>query len=307
MAQTPVDTIDSERGKIVIYANKTWAFLDDVNFDGIMNKHLHDLVSKDSNLNFFQTWDNNTCFPRRKNDMSKLKDTLWLCVMNESDEEFVMPVPGMLTSKYGFRKGRNHNGVDLDLNTGDSVKACWSGKVRYARYNDGGYGNLVIIRHNNGLESYYAHLSKINVLPNQVVKAGDIIGLGGNTGRSFGSHLHFEVRFYDAPFNPEEVIDFNEHKCKDHNLFVHRALFKHGARHQESNKDHIVLEGDEGQEDKLEMPVVIQTEHKFYRIRQGDTLSEIATKNRTTVSKICQLNGIRMNSTLQVGRNLRVK
>ncbi len=299
-AQVAMDTIDTKGGRMILYSNRTWQYVEDQKFNGILNPRLHALVSKDSSLRFVQRWDNNVCFSTdRANDMNKLKDTLWLCVVDESDDEFVMPVPGMLTSRYGPRKGRNHNGVDLDLNTGDTVRACWSGKVRYAKFNNGGFGNLVVIRHHNGLESFYAHLSKLLVAPNQTVKAGDVIGLGGNTGRSFGSHLHFEIRFYDAALNPEEVIDFSERKCRDHNLFVHRYLFKPGAK--PTNLD----------EEEIEEPEVelkpIESQHKYYRVRSGDTLTEIANKNRTTVSKICQLNGIRVTTSLQLGRSLRVK
>lgn len=317
-AQTPIDTIDSKGAKVIIYANKTWAYLEDKKFNGVMNQHLHDLVTSDPNLGFVQSWNNDICFTtsRNTNDMSKLKDTIWLCVNDESDEAFVMPVPGRLTSKFGPRKGRNHNGVDLDLETGDTVRACWSGKIRYAKYNGGGFGNLVIIRHNNGLESFYAHLSKIVVAPNQVVKAGDMIGLGGNTGRSFGSHLHFEIRFYDAAMNPEEVIDFNEKKCHDHNLFVHKSLFKPSARTFDSEAEEAEQKTSEATGSTATTvsatPVnvdeeLLESAHKYYRVKTGDTLIQIAEKNKTTVSKICQLNGIRPTSTLQIGRSLRVK
>ena len=125
-------------------------------------------------------------------------------MVDDIHKDFDCPVQGIVTSRYGYRKGRYHNGIDLNLRTGDTVKAAFSGRVRYAKWNDGGFGNLVIIRHHNGLETFYAHLSKHLVAPDQEVKAGEPIGLGGNTGRSFGAHLHFEVRFYDAPMNPEE-------------------------------------------------------------------------------------------------------
>jgi murein DD-endopeptidase MepM/ murein hydrolase activator NlpD len=217
----------------------------------------------------------------------------------------------MVTSRYGFRHGRHHSGIDLDLETGDTVRSCWSGKVRYSKYNDGGFGNLVVVRHYNGLETFYAHLSKLLVAPDQEVRAGEVIGLGGNTGRSYGSHLHFEVRFYDAAINPEEVIDFDKRTCKDDNLMVHKGLFRPGA------KPSSVLEGEEPdtsekQEDPVEKQIeaaqAIQTSlRKYYKIRTGDTLTEIADRNKTTVSKICQLNGIRPSSTLQIGRSLRVK
>jgi hypothetical protein len=172
---------------------------------------VHSILNQDLGLNFTQTWSNDVCFTSGKhNDMTKLNDTLWLCVLDEAHATYRAPVDGIVTSRYGYRHGRHHSGIDLDLETGDTVRSCWAGKVRYAKYNDGGFGNLVIVRHYNGLETLYAHLSKLIVAPDQEVKAGDVLGLGGNTGRSYGSHLHFEVRFYDAAINPEEVIDFDK-------------------------------------------------------------------------------------------------
>jgi murein DD-endopeptidase MepM/ murein hydrolase activator NlpD len=302
-AQTPIDTIDTENGKMIIYANRTWEYLKDLTFNGILNERIHEIVSSNPNLKYVQPWDNGVCYTSgRKNDLSKLKDTLWLCVNDESHTDFVCPVNGVVTSRYGYRSGRHHSGIDLDLDIGDTVRAAWSGKVRYAKYNDGGFGNLVIIRHYNGLETFYAHLSKFLVVPDQEVKAGDVIGLGGNTGRSFGPHLHFEVRFYDAAMNPEEIIDFNVKKCKDENLFVHSSLFLPGAKPTDAFKA-----TPKSTDEPVVEPIVKAATRKYYKIRSGDTLSEIAARNKTTVSKLCQLNGISTRTTLQIGRSLRIQ
>lgn len=299
--QKAIDTVETVNGKMVIYSNRTWQMLADTQFDGILNKEVHQMVS--SELNLVQSWDNNVCFTSdRKNDLSKLSDTLWLCVSDSMQSDFFIPHPGYITSRYGYRKGRYHNGIDIGLNTGDTVRAAWSGKVRYAKYNDGGFGNLVIIRHDNGLETFYAHLSKNIVFPNDEVKAGDPIGLGGNTGRSFGPHLHFEVRFYDAPLNPEEMIDFAAKEVKDPNLLVHRGLFRPGAKPSDYYEEH----GHSHTENVAAVVRPVATK-KYYKVRSGDTLSEIAAKNNTTISKICKLNGIRETTTLQIGRSLRVK
>jgi murein DD-endopeptidase MepM/ murein hydrolase activator NlpD len=309
--QQIIDTVQTDKGLMIIYSNRTWAFLKDKSFNGVLNSRVHSLLNQDLGLNFTQTWSNDVCFTSGKhNDMSKLNDTLWLCVLDEANATYHAPVDGMVTSRYGYRHGRHHSGIDLDLETGDTVRSCWAGKVRYAKYNDGGFGNLVIVRHYNGLETLYAHLSKLIVAPDQEVKAGDVLGLGGNTGRSYGSHLHFEVRFYDAAINPEEVIDFDKKVCKDENLFVHKGLFRPGAKPS-------VLEAEEPEpvqeKDTVERQIevaahVVQTSlKKYYKVRSGDTLTEIADRNQTTVSKICQLNGIRPTSTLQIGRSLRVK
>ncbi len=304
--QHPIDTVETASGKMVIYSNRTWQMLSDLEFDGILNENIHNYIHEEAGLNFVQTWDNDVCFTSdRKNDLSKLKDTLWLCISDSMANDFVIPNGGYVTSRYGYRKGRYHNGIDIGLNIGDTVRAAWSGKIRYAKFNDGGFGNLVIIRHENGLETFYAHLSKHLVFPNDEVKAGDPIGLGGNTGRSFGPHLHFEVRFYDAPMNPEEMIDFAKKDLKDPNLFVHKGLFRPGAKptdYYEEGHDHA-----SENVAAVARPKASSSAKKYYKVRSGDTLSEIAAKNNTTISKICQLNGIRQTTTLQIGRSLRVK
>lgn len=299
-AQQIIDTVETANGRMFIYANRTWEYEKDKGFDGVLNPRMHSFLTKDSTLNYIQTWDNNTCYTSaRKNDLSRLKDTLWLCVLEDVHSEFRSPVDGIVTSRYGYRSGKHHSGIDLDLETGDTVRSCWSGKVRYAKYNDGGFGNLVIVRHYNGLETFYAHLSKLLVVPDQDVKAGDILGLGGNTGHSFGSHLHFEVRFYDAAMNPEEVIDFEKRVCKDDNLFIHKGLFRPGAKPTDTL--------DEGESPVQAIPAVQTVQKKYHKVKSGDTLSNIASRNNTSISKICQLNGIRPTTTLQIGRSLRVK
>ena len=299
-AQKILDTLETANGRMFIYANRTWEYEKDKGFDGVLNPRMYRMMTKDSTLNYIQTWDNNTCYTSaRKNDLSRLKDTLWLCVLEDVHSEFRSPVDGIVTSRYGYRSGKHHSGIDLDLETGDTVRSCWSGKVRYAKYNDGGFGNLVIVRHYNGLETFYAHLSKLLVVPDQDVKAGDILGLGGNTGHSFGSHLHFEVRFYDAAMNPEEVIDFEKRVCKDDNLFIHKGLFRPGAKPTDTL--------DEGESPVQAIPAVQTVQKKYHKVKSGDTLSNIASRNNTSISKICQLNGIRPTTTLQIGRSLRVK
>ncbi len=126
---------------------------------------------------------------------------------------FVAPVRGKLTSPYGWRArfGRMHRGVDLNLRVGDSVVSAFDGKVRLVKYEAAGYGNYIVVRHDNGLETVYGHLSRTLVKPGQRVRAGQLIAKGGNTGRSTGPHLHFETRFMGLPVNPEAIIDFENH------------------------------------------------------------------------------------------------
>lgn len=293
--QKIIDSLITEEGKIFIYENRTWTYEHDRNFDGIMNRELHAQILADTNINFIHSWDHDLCYTSNlANDVNQIKDTFWLCVQDGIASTFEMPFDGRVTSSFGWRRGRNHNGTDIDLETGDTVRAAWSGKIRYAQYNTGGFGNLVVIRHYNGLETFYAHLSKHLVVPNQIVEAGDPIGLGGNTGHSYGSHLHFEVRFYDIPIDPENIIDFSAKQVRDENLLVHRGLFKGGSSvsSSSSNSTSIASAGAGAQ---------------YYRVKSGDTLSAIAARNRTTVSKICQLNGIRPTTVLQIGKNLRIR
>ena len=200
-AQKAIDTVVTPLGRLVIFENRTWSLLNESSFKGILNERIHSIVSKNIPV-ISQVWNNEICYTGKNNDLSKLKDTIWLCLNEEESNDFSIPVKGVVTSHYGYRSGRYHNGIDLALKIVDTVYAAFSGKIRYAKYNDGGFGNLVIIRHNKGLETFYAHLSKHLVVPNQDIKFGEPIGLGGNTGRSFGPHLHFEVRFYDGSINP---------------------------------------------------------------------------------------------------------
>jgi len=131
-------------------------------------------------------------------------------VLNFNDSTYASPVPRtkVVTSHYGWRKGRAHRGIDIDLITGDSVVSVLDGIVRYARYTNG-FGNTVVVRHYNGLESTYAHLSRIDVKPNDSIAKGQYLGKGGNTGNSRGSHLHLELSYKGQPIHPEYLFDFS--------------------------------------------------------------------------------------------------
>ncbi|WP_394366610.1 M23 family metallopeptidase [Pseudoprevotella muciniphila] len=124
---------------------------------------------------------------------------------------FHMPTPSRkVTSNFGYRPKfkRYHKGLDIKVNTGDTIYAAFDGVARVVRYDANGYGNYVVLRHENGLETIYGHMSKHLCKTDDVVKAGDPIGLGGNTGRSFGSHLHFETRFLGEAIDPALLFDF---------------------------------------------------------------------------------------------------
>ena len=292
-AQIAIDTTDSEYGKVVLYSDQSWKLVKDPNFNGILNERVHNLMNSEKLGKHTLTWKTDDCYSR-SNDLTKLKDTVWLCVESDELGGFTMPFDGVITSRYKYRHGKFHNGIDIDLVTGDTVVCAWDGVVRYAQPNSGGYGNLVIVRHYNGLETYYAHLSKLLAFSGQKVKSGDVLGLGGNTGHSFGSHLHFEVRFYDNTINPEEVIDFKKKALRDPNLFLHKTLFRPGVTPSQQWKTN-----SSGKKQYVEK--------KYYKVRAGDTLSRIAEKHKTSISRICSLNGIRSTSILRIGQNLRVR
>lgn len=194
------------------------------------------------------------------------------------------PVTSRPSSHFGPRRRRFHYGLDLAQPTGEPIYAAFDGVVRISKFNRS-YGNLVIIHHANGLETYYAHMSKRHVTVGQQVKSGDVIGLCGNTGRSFGSHLHFEIRYMGNAINPENVISTATHDLIEPTLTLTSSSFRKIAKGVKGVK------GSSG---------------GWYRVRQGDTLEKIARRNGTTVKRICQLNGISQNKVLHPGDRLKV-
>lgn len=163
-----------------------------------------------------------------KFDVLNFNDSVLIVLNGDALGQYVHPVQGPKTSAFAFRKYRYHLGVDVNLETGDSVVSCFSGKVRIAQYSKT-YGNVVVVRHPNGIETYYAHLSKIYVNPGQEVKAGECVGLGGNTGHSHGSHLHFETRFKGQPFDPSMIIDFDNMCLRGDTYYLSKSNFKYMA------------------------------------------------------------------------------
>jgi murein DD-endopeptidase MepM/ murein hydrolase activator NlpD len=203
--------------------------------------------------------------------------------------EFVMPVEGKVTSNYGPRRRRFHYGTDLKLQTGDTVRAAFDGKIRIKNFERKGYGNYLVIRHPNGLETVYGHLSGFLVGQDEVVKAGQPIGLGGSTGRSTGPHLHFEFRFFGNAINPGEIIDWDELAIKDDQYVYVKSK---SSNSYASSTNPYTASGD--------------YKIKYYRIKSGDTLGAIARKYKTTVTKLCQLNKIKTNTTLHIGKSIRI-
>lgn len=200
------------------------------------------------------------------------------------------------TSDYGWRHRRMHRGVDLGYPVGTPVASAWDGMVRISKgSNTGGYGNLVVIRHDNGLETYYAHLSRRLVNPGQIVKAGDIIGLGGNTGRSYGAHLHFEVRYLGIDMNPNKLIDFDNFKLKYDTLYI--------SGYNVSTPNPTPEQLKQQQQPQQAAPA---RSAQYYKVRKGDNLGRIAQKYHTTVSKLKKLNHLR-SDFIREGQKLRVR
>ena len=186
---------------------------------------------------------------------------------------FTMPVPGKKTSEYS----RLHTGWDLNLKEGEPVKSAFDGRVRFAGMNNGGYGNIVVVRHASGIETWYAHLSSTSVVPGQRVKCGETIGLGGSTGRSTGPHLHWEMRYKDVPLDLAKIIDYNSKSIPKRKIKV---------------KD---LTGDG------------MLSHTHHKIAEGDTMESIAKKHNSTPERLTRLNGLAPNYVLVPGKYIRVR
>jgi LysM repeat protein len=197
---------------------------------------------------------------------------------------FVIPVPGAITSDFGPRRYRYHYGTDLRLNVGDSILSSFPGKVRIIDYDRGGYGHYIVIRHDNGLETVYAHLSVVLVTLDQNVSAGELIALGGNTGRSSGPHLHYEIRFLGNAMNPAKLIDFTTGMPFTYEYLITR---KNSFYYQKEVK--------------------AISAKKYYRVKKGDNLGRIASRNGTSIKALCKLNGISSKKILKVGQSLRVR
>lgn len=231
---------------------------------------------------------------------------------------FHMPCDSrMVTSHFGYRPAfrRQHYGTDIKVFVGDTIRAAFSGKVRVVKYEPNGYGNYVVIRHSNGLETIYGHMSKHLCKPNQLVKAGDVIGLGGNTGRSTGSHLHFETRFLGQFIDPEKLFDFKAQDVKgDFYLFRangHGTLLAAndniiGGEEEISEEVANALQAKEAESEAFQQKKLQEMKAKprsrVHKVKSGETLYSIARKCGISVDRLCRLNNIKRNTTLRPGQ-----
>ena len=216
-----------------------------------------------------------------KIQLSSIPDSVIIRLQDEHLCDYYHPFPGNKTSVFGPRWRRYHCGVDIDLETGDSVKCAFEGTVRIARRSPS-FGYVVMIRHKNGLETIYAHLSRLEVVAGQHVEPGSLIGLGGNTGHSYGSHLHFEVRYKGYPIDPEKLISFDDHCLIANELTITKSFFDYSGHRNNSHSAN-------------------QHGIRYYKVRKGDTLSSISRKLHTSKGVLQRLNGMGRNTRIRVG------
>lgn len=225
-------------------------------------------------------------------------------------DNFTMPVDGRMTSNFGRRGSRRyHYGIDIKAQTGDTIYAAFDGKIRVKRYEGSGYGYYLVVRHLNGLETVYGHLSKFLVDENDFVKSGQPIGLAGNTGRSFGSHLHFETRFLGKPINPNFIIDFPSKTVHQDEYLVTNSSYR-----KTNNSSRAVVTTTSSNNNSAASKAnntessnkFVSGDVKYHRIQKGDTLGAISKKYGTTIGTLCDLNNINSRTVLRVGKTIRV-
>ena len=250
-------------------------------------------------VELYNTWNNQYSF-----QAGVLPDSLRIDLRG-----FCMPTDSRrITSNFGARWGRRHQGLDIKVYTGDTIRAAFSGKVRVVRYEGRGYGKYVVIRHSNGLETLYGHLSKQLVKENEEVRAGEPIGLGGNTGRSTGSHLHFETRLCGVALNPALMFDFqNQDVVGDQYFFRKRTYTKESAQATRMRGVAGKAVGVDRLDDATSKGSKQQASSgtRYHKVKKGETLSSIARKHGTSVSALCKLNHISQSKRLMPGQILK--
>jgi murein DD-endopeptidase MepM/ murein hydrolase activator NlpD len=245
---------------------------------------------------YFVIWDSRSIDPYSMNPL-EFNETIDLKIYDPTENRFWnTPVESpRITSNFGFRWGRWHTGTDIDLETGDPVYSTYDGMVRVVGFDGSGYGRYIMVRHYNGLETLYGHLSKPLVESGQLVKAGDIIGLGGSTGRSSGSHLHYENRYEGNPFDTKHIFDWDIHQVRSDHFILTSQVWDY-------------LRGGKSSQNEFESsnkPVYTRT--LLHRVKSGETLTSIAGRYGTTASALAKKNNISIRSTLRIGQKIRVK
>jgi len=263
---------------------------------------LHRLIETESYYeapaaDLYDDWDNT----HAHSHATELPDTFRISLKN-----FCMPTDSrVLTSNFGSRWGRQHKGLDIKVYIGDTIRAAFDGRVRVVRYEGRGYGKYVVIRHDNGLETYYAHLSKQLVYEDQDVRAGDPIGLGGNTGRSTGSHLHFETRLCGIALNPALMFDFRNQDVVDDYFTFHKSSYQRESQIATRLRGANVGSGEDVELATAAPAASYAQESRFHKVKKGETLFSIAKKRGTTVDTIMKLNHLKKNAKLKAGQILK--
>jgi len=279
--KSAIDTISTEDKfkKIILYEDFTWDYLN-------LEK-----PKIDDEEDFYEYWDTDKIHAFKGSPLSELPDEIILNIA-DSTNHYCIPYTGKVFSGYKFRHTREHQGVDLSLKTGDPIRAAFDGVVRIAEKSSktGGYGNLIVIRHSNGLETYYGHLSQFLVDVDELVKAGEIIGYGGSTGRSTGPHLHFETRYHGQSFDPERLFDFKNGTLRDSTFTLKKHYFSIYSHYGQNDEESLA-----------------SSQRVLHTIKSGDTIGRLAVKYHTTTSKICKLNGISSTTLLRIGKKLIVR
>lgn len=286
-AEVPKDTIPFRLNPSDFNHNEDIESFDDIDNSGGIEEE--ESASYDPNFDYYGIWDTISVNPY-KIDLTQKNDTSLIVLQDKYKCDYNHPFRGAITSDFGPRsRVRYHYGVDIKLATGDSVKCAFEGTVRIARRSST-FGNVVMVRHRNGLETIYAHLSAIHVKIGQHVESGEILGLGGNTGRSYGSHLHFEVRYKGMPLNPNSIISFNDSKLATDSVAIDKSSFQYLVDFRTKAK--------------------YQGKHakggRYYVVKKGDTLGRIAQKKHISVKKLCRLNGMKSTTVLRPGKKLRL-
>ena len=284
-----VDTLATQSPslKVLLFNDGTWRYINPLK------------IEQDSTV-YSRFWDNDNISAYRSVKYDSLPSSVAINLV-DSLKSYRYPYVGRITSRYGMRHRRAHNGIDMAVKVGDTICSAFDGRVRFSKATETGYGTLIIIRHDNGLETYHGHLSKRLVEENDRVVAGQPIGLGGNSGRSTGPHLHFETRYYGQSFDPERLINFRTGELRRDFFLLKKAYFSIFSKYEQDFNAEIEREGAEKKENAL------SAEKRYYKVRPGDNLGLIAKRNGTTVANLCRLNGIKSTTILQIGKVLRVK
>ena len=258
-------------------------------------RDLYDEVEPEPDI-YEEGWESGLVNPFKDSDVPQTR--------NINVRGYVMPLKNpRVTSHYGYRPrfGRNHKGVDFGCPMGDTVRSTFSGRVRLTKFERGGYGFYVIVRHENGLETVYGHLSRFLVQPDQYVKAGQPIALSGSTGRSTGPHLHFETRFMGCAINPEAIFDFE-------NEVAHTDVYTFNKSNYSQSRNYSPTRYSASSDNKSSRRSKKgrNSSRSTYKVRQGDSLGKIAARNGISVAQLKKLNGIKGNR-IQKGKVLKVK